>query len=54
MPPRIGVDGLTADIDAWRDAGGTHVTVPTVGLGLDSIDGHIDQVASVAAALELT
>jgi probable F420-dependent oxidoreductase len=43
-----GVAGLVAEIDAWRQAGGTHVSVVTMGLGLDSIDGHIDYLASVA------
>ena len=45
---------LTAEIDAWREAGGTHVSVVTMGLGLDSVDGHIDYLASVADALSLT
>jgi alkanesulfonate monooxygenase SsuD/methylene tetrahydromethanopterin reductase-like flavin-dependent oxidoreductase (luciferase family) len=44
---------LTAQIDAWRDAGGTHVSVATMGLGLDGIDGHIDYLASVSDALNL-
>ena len=43
-----------AEIDAWREAGGTHVSVVTMGLGLDSVDGHIDYLASVADALSLT
>ena len=43
-----------AEIDAWREAGGTHVSVVTMGLGLDSVDGHIDYLASVAAALSLS
>ena len=32
---RGGLDRLVADIDAWRDADGTHVSVVTMGLGLD-------------------
>ena len=52
--PQGGVDDLTAEIRAWRDAGGTHVSVVTMGLGLDSIDGHIDYFASVADALGLS
>ncbi len=42
---------LTAAIDAWRQAGGTHVSVVTMGRGLDSVDGHLDYLASVADAL---
>jgi probable F420-dependent oxidoreductase len=54
LPQGGGVDDLTAEIDAWREAGGTHVSVVTMGLGLDSIDGHIDYFASVAGALRLS
>jgi alkanesulfonate monooxygenase SsuD/methylene tetrahydromethanopterin reductase-like flavin-dependent oxidoreductase (luciferase family) len=49
-----GVGELTAEIGAWREAGGTHVSVVTMGLGLDSVDGHIDYLASVADALSLS
>ena len=51
--PGGGVDGLVAEVDAWREAGGTHVSVVTMGLGLDSADGHLDYLASVAGALRL-
>jgi hypothetical protein len=46
-----GIGDLTAEIDAWRDAGGTHVSVVTMGRGLDSVDDHIDFLASLAHAL---
>jgi probable F420-dependent oxidoreductase len=49
--PSGGIGDLTAEIDAWRDAGGTHVSVVTMGRGLDSVDGHIDFLASLAHAL---
>jgi probable F420-dependent oxidoreductase len=42
---------LTAEINAWREVGGTHVSVVTMGLGLDSIEAHIDYISSVADAL---
>jgi probable F420-dependent oxidoreductase len=45
------VGELTREIEAWREAGGTHASVVTMGLGLDSADGHIDYLASVANAL---
>ena len=51
---RGGLDDLTAEIGAWRDAGGTHVSVDTMGRGLDSADGHIDYLASIADALSLS
>ncbi len=46
--------GGDAEVDAWREAGGTHVSVVTMGLGLDSVDGHLDYLASVADALSLS
>jgi probable F420-dependent oxidoreductase len=49
-PPR----DLTAEIDAWCETGGTHFSVVTMGLGLDTVDGHIDYLASVANALSLS
>ena len=49
-----GVDDLAAETDAWREAGGTHLSVVTMGLGLDSVDGHIDYLASVADALSVS
>jgi probable F420-dependent oxidoreductase len=45
---------LTREIEAWRAAGGTHVSVVTMGLGLDSVDGHIDYLASLADTLNLS
>jgi probable F420-dependent oxidoreductase len=48
---RGGLDDLTAEIDAWRRAGGTHVSIDTMGRGLTSADAHIDYLASVADAL---
>ena len=49
--PQGGPGGITAEIDAWREAGGTHLSIVTMGLGLESIDGHVDYLASVANAL---
>jgi probable F420-dependent oxidoreductase len=54
LTPRENLDGLADEVDAWRRAGGTHVTVPTVGLGLDSIDGHIDHMTAIAETLGLS
>ena len=44
---------LTNEIDAWREAGGTHLTVVTMDLGLDSVGSHIDYLASLASRLNL-
>ncbi|MFA7602119.1 MAG: LLM class F420-dependent oxidoreductase [Novosphingobium sp.] len=35
----------------WRDAGGTHAAVSTMGQGLATIDAHVDYVDRVADAL---
>ena len=47
------VGELTREIDAWREAGGTHLTVVTMGLGLDSVVSHIDYLANLADGLNL-
>jgi probable F420-dependent oxidoreductase len=47
----IGV--LTNEIAIWREAGGTHATVVTMGLGLATVGDHIDYLASLADTLEL-
>ena len=52
--PQGGIDDLAAEVDAWREAGGTHVSVVTMGLGLDSVEGHIDYLTSVANILGLS
>jgi probable F420-dependent oxidoreductase len=51
--PAGGVETLIAEVDAWRDAGGTHTSLVTMGLGFDSADAHIEYLASVADALGL-
>jgi probable F420-dependent oxidoreductase len=48
------VSALAEQIDGWRQAGGTHASVVTMGLGLTRADDHIDYLASVAEALGLT
>lgn len=53
MPPRGGTGDLIAEIDTWREAGGIHVSVVTMGLVLDSADDHIGYLTSVADALSL-
>ena len=32
------------DIAAWRDAGGSHISVVTIGPNLTTMDGHIDAI----------
>jgi probable F420-dependent oxidoreductase len=50
---RQGPDAVAAKIAAWGDAGGTHATVLTMGLGIGSADGHIEYLAAVADVLGL-
>jgi len=45
---------LTSEIQAWREAGGTHVSVDTMDRGLDSAEGHIEYLRSIAEALSLS
>jgi probable F420-dependent oxidoreductase len=45
---------LAREVEAWDAAGGTHLTVVTMGLGLTSLDAHIDYITSVADLLDLT
>jgi probable F420-dependent oxidoreductase len=45
---------LTREIEAWRDAGGTHVSVATMGLGLDSVEAHIDYISTLSERLGLS
>ena len=53
LPPG-GAGDVTSEIAAWREAGGTHASLVTMGRGLDSVDTHIDYLASVAAVLNLS
>jgi probable F420-dependent oxidoreductase len=45
------VSVLLGELEAWSAAGGTHASVVTMGLGLDSVDAHIDYIASLANQL---
>jgi probable F420-dependent oxidoreductase len=49
--PWGGIGELTAEIDAWDRVAGTHVSIVTMGRGLDSVDAHIDLLSTLADAL---
>ncbi len=50
-----GIGDLAADIAAWERAGGTAVSIVTMGRrGLDSVDRHIDLLSTLADAIQLT
>jgi probable F420-dependent oxidoreductase len=46
-----GIDALVTKVERWRDAGGTHASIVTMGLDLGSVDAHIDYINEVASAL---
>jgi hypothetical protein len=46
------VAGVVDQARRWRDAGGTHVSVHTMGLGFATIDDHIGYIEQAAAALD--
>jgi len=52
--PEGGAQTVASDVDAWREAGGTHISLVTMGLGFDSTEAHVDYLSSVAAELSLS
>ena len=48
---RKGPADVAERVEAWRQAGGTHASVVTMGLGLDSTEAHLDYLGQVADAL---
>ncbi len=49
-----GARDLAAKAEEWATWGGTHVTVVTMGLGLDSVEAHIDYFGSAAREFGLS
>ena len=47
------VDDVVAHADGWRDAGGTHFGVVSMGAGRDSTEAHLDFFSEVAQRLDL-
>ncbi len=46
-----GVSEVAKHASRWADAGATHLTVNTMGVGLGGLQGHLDALGEVAAAL---
>ena len=44
--------GVAATIERWRNVGGTHASVVTMGRGFDSTEAHLDFMAEVRAAID--
>ena len=47
----LSVDAAVKAAQMWRDAGGTHVSVCTMGMGLTTAEQHIDFMSEVKARL---
>ncbi len=63
-PARLGMEGrvswrgegatsLVDQVERWRDAGATHVSITTMDAGLGAVDGHLSALAEAAEALNL-
>ena len=53
MLTALDVDRVVETCKRWQDAGGTHASVVTMGVGLDSTDAHVDYIADVKAKLDV-
>jgi probable F420-dependent oxidoreductase len=47
-----GRDAVAAGLNLWSEAGATHVSVNTMGAGLDGVDAHLAALESVATDLK--
>jgi probable F420-dependent oxidoreductase len=48
-----GLDGLLAEIEKWRGAGATHMSIDTMRAGFTSLDDHLAALGAFAGALGL-
>jgi len=46
------VDEVVDALKRWQDAGGTHASVVTMGMGFDTTEAHLDYIADVAARID--
>ncbi|CAN5416907.1 LLM class F420-dependent oxidoreductase [soil metagenome] len=44
-----GLDGALTDLDAWRHAGASHVSINTMNAGFTDVEQHLDALTSIAA-----
>ncbi len=54
LPQAGRVEALASEVGAWQEADGTHLSVVTMGLGFESVENHIDYLASVARTLDFS
>jgi probable F420-dependent oxidoreductase len=48
-----GPEKVAEQAERWREVGASHLTVNTMGAGLDGVDGHLAALAQIAKALRL-
>jgi probable F420-dependent oxidoreductase len=49
-----GVEAVADTIKRWEDAGGTHASVVTMGMGFETVEDHLSYIADVAAKLGIS
>ena len=49
----VGADGVTDRVQAWREAGASHVGIGTMGAGLATVEDHLAALRTAAEALAL-
>jgi probable F420-dependent oxidoreductase len=59
MEPRVsfqpgGIDKLVDQAGTWRELGASHLSINTMKAGLGPVEGHLDALTEVAAALKLS
>jgi probable F420-dependent oxidoreductase len=48
-----GASAVAEQVEQWRAAGATHVTINTMGVGLRSVSDHLESLGAIAQALGL-
>jgi probable F420-dependent oxidoreductase len=50
---KAGADGVPGAVQAWSEAGATHVAILTMGAGLTTVDAHVEALSAAAESLAL-
>ena len=48
-----GLDKLVRQVERWREAGASHLSINTMNAGLGAVDGHLERLDEIAGAREL-
>jgi probable F420-dependent oxidoreductase len=54
MLTALGVEAAADTIKRWEDAGGTHASVVTMGMGFDTTEAHLSYIEKLAARLGIS